>query len=37
MEILTEINRTVSDGAANVVGDSHGQVVPVDETDVVPI
>lgn len=37
MEVLTEINRTISDGAPDVVGDSHGQIVPVDETDIVPI
>ena len=36
-EALTEINRTVSDGAANVVGDSHRQIVSVNETDVVPV
>ena len=35
-KVLTEINRTVSDRTANV-GDSHGQIVPVDETDIVPI
>lgn len=37
MVLLTEINWTISDGAADVVGDSHGQIVPVDETDIVPI
>jgi len=37
IEVLTEVNRTVSDRAADIVGDSHGQVVPVDETDIVPI
>jgi len=37
IEVLTEVNRTVSDGAADIVGDSHGQVVPIDETDIVPI
>jgi hypothetical protein len=37
MEVLTKIDRTIGDGAANVVGDSHRQVVPIDETDIVPI
>jgi len=36
-KVLTEIDRTISDGAPNVVGDSHRQIEPVDETDVVPI
>ena len=35
--LLTEVGWTIGDGAANVVGDPHGQVEPVDETDVVPI
>lgn len=33
--VLTEINWTISDGAGNVVGDSHREIVPIDETDVV--
>ena len=37
MGVLTEVGWTIGDGAANVVGDSHGEVGPVDETDVVPI
>ena len=36
-KVLTEIDRTIGDGAANDVGDSHRQIEPVDETDVVPI
>ena len=36
-KVLTKIDRTISDGAADVVGDSHRQIEPVDETDVVPI
>ena len=35
--VLTEINWTISDGAGNVIGDPHRQIVPVDETDVVPV
>ena len=37
MGLLTEVGWTIGDGTANVVGDTHGQVEPVDETDVVPI
>ena len=33
MEILTEINRTLSDAALAGVLESHGQIVPVGETD----
>ena len=37
MEIRTEINRPISDGARDVVVDSHGQIEPVDKTDIILI